>query len=255
MEGQETIEVDDLVVLGNAVPDEIKDGRKTICVAGYSQERGLIRVYPARPDSPVKWWNRLGVPLVRNPMDTRAESWKIQGSKSEWDSLTDKIKTHGSVEMKHRRELWSKICKRHQVGCVSDLNDDRLSLGVVKPTILSHRLVKRDTYDPTIQATLTTETEYKTIHNYRLRPVIRYRCSDCKATKYHEQQILEWGVYEWFRKHPGKEEQIWDNMHLDDPSWDKWFLVGNQARYRNSFMIISAIRFKGADPSQARLFD
>lgn len=254
MDGQETAEVDDLVVLGNAVPDEIKDGRKTVCVAGYSKGLGLIRVYPARPDSPVKWWNQLSIPLVRNLQDTRIESWKVQGSRDEWDRLTDKIKNHGLVNKKHRRELWSRVCEKHQVGCVNDLNDDRLSLGVIKPTILSYRLKERATYDSTVQTTLTAETVYKTIHNYGLKPVIRYRCSDCRATKYHEQQILEWGVYEWFRRHPGKEEQVWDNLHLDDPNWDKWFLVGNQARRRNSFMIISAIRFKGAGPEQARLF-
>lgn len=227
MDGQEAVDVDDLVVLGNAVPDEVKDGRKTVCVAGYSDKLGMIRVYPARPDSPVKWWNRLGMPLVRNPLDTRQESWKIQGSKGEWDRLTEKIVVRGHLNANRQRELWSKACKKHQVGCVKDLNDDRLSLGIIKPTIISHRLVERASYDATTQATLTTETFYKTIHNYRLKPVIRYRCSECRAEKYHEQQILEWGVYEWFRKHPGEEEKVWKNMHLDDEDWDKWFLVGS----------------------------
>lgn len=145
MDGQDVTEVDDLVVLGNAVPEKIRDGRKTVCVAGYSRRLGLIRVYPTRPDSPVKWWNELGVPLVRNPMDTRRESWKIPGSKAEWDRLDDKIENHGPIKKNHRRELWSKICERHQVGCVSDLNDGKLSLGVVRPTILSYRLEKRPT--------------------------------------------------------------------------------------------------------------
>lgn len=255
MDGQDAVDIDDLVVLGNAVPYEMEDGRRTVCVAGYSSRLGMIRVYPARPDSPVKWWNRLAMPLVRNSRDTRSESWKIHGSKAEWDRLSKKIAVRELLGAKSRRELWSKACRRHRVGCVKDLNDDRLSLGIVKPTIISCHLVERKSYDATMQATLTTETVYKTIHNYRLKPVIRYRCSECRAKKYHEQQILEWGVYEWFRKHPGQEEKVWDNMHLDDPEWDKWFLVGNQARRRNSFMIISAIRFKGAGRGQARLFD
>ena len=255
MDGQDVVDIDDLVVLGNAVPDEVRGGRKTVCVAGYSDRLGMVRVYPARPDSPVKRWNRLAIPLVRNPMDTRKESWKIQGSRGEWDRLTDKIAVHERLEGNRQRELWSKACKKHLVGCVMDLNDDKLSLGIVKPTDISYLMVTRDSYDATVQATLTTETVYKTIHNYRLKPVIRYRCSECRAKGHHEQQILEWGVYEWFRRNPGQEEKVWDNMHLDDPDWDKWFLVGNQARRRNSFMIISAIRFKGAGRDQARLFD
>ena len=80
--GQDTVDINDLVVLGNAVPYEMEDGRKTVCVAGYSDRLGLIRVYPARPDSPVKWRNRLAIPLARNPTDTRKESWKIRGSRA-----------------------------------------------------------------------------------------------------------------------------------------------------------------------------
>ena len=116
-------------------------------------------------------------------------------------------------------------------------------------------MVTTDIYDATMQATLTTETLHKTIHNYKLKPVIKYRRSECRAKKYHEQQILEWVVYEWFRKHQGQEEKVWDSMRLDNPKRDRWFLVGNRAHRRNSFMIISAIRFKGAGKNQARLFD
>ena len=36
MDGQDAVDIDDLVVLGNAAPCEMGDGRKTVCVAGYS---------------------------------------------------------------------------------------------------------------------------------------------------------------------------------------------------------------------------
>lgn len=247
-------QIDDLVVLGNAVPDETRDHRITVCIAGYSRALGLIRVYPTPPKAPTSRWSIIGMPAEQTRHDTRSESWKIVGSKGEWDRLSDKIRSIGQVRASDRRGTWDSICRAHEVGCVNELNDRRASLGIVRPHSVSHALEERADYDPSIQATLTSESMYKTIHNYKTRPVVSYRCPDCTAKNGHRQQILEWGVYEWIRKNPGKAEQVWENLHLDDPGWDKWFLVGNQARYRNAFMIISVIRFK-AVPRHAGLFD
>ena len=87
--------IDDLLVLGNAVPDIISDSRVTVCTAGWSPTRGLVRVYPVPPASNMRRWNVVKVPLERNPRDSRAESWKIQGSKSEWDRIAEKIELRG----------------------------------------------------------------------------------------------------------------------------------------------------------------
>src|SRR5438132_8893567 len=88
----EKLLVDDLLVLGNAVPDIISDQRITVCTAGFSKKHGLIRIYPVPPLSNMKRWNIVEVPLERNSRDTRAESWKIQGSKNDWDKLGAKIR-------------------------------------------------------------------------------------------------------------------------------------------------------------------
>ena len=73
-----------IVVLGQAVPDEISDARFTVCTAIHSQKYGLLRIYPVPPNAKFKRWNVMELPLERNPSDTRSESWKVQGSKSEW---------------------------------------------------------------------------------------------------------------------------------------------------------------------------
>jgi hypothetical protein len=92
--------IDDLLVLGNYVPDIISDNRITVCTAGYSKSRGLVRIYPVPTISHMKRWNIVKVPLERNPRDTRPESWKIQGSKGEWDRLAQKIELQGQVKDK-----------------------------------------------------------------------------------------------------------------------------------------------------------
>ena len=82
------IKLDDIVVLGMAVPEQIKDGRKTVCVAAYHQDLGLLRVYPCRADMGLNRWRRISAYLERNPQDNRYESWKLMGPKDQWDSFS-----------------------------------------------------------------------------------------------------------------------------------------------------------------------
>ena len=238
-------DMDDLIVLGEGVPDELKDGRKVICTACYSAEHGLVRVYPIPPDAPMRRWDRMSIPLVRNPQDTRGESWKVMGSKGEWNRLGERIHRQGKLGQPDRIKLVHKLYNDFGVGCVQDINDRKQSLGIIKPNILDAWMKDRgERYDPAIQATLNSETLFRTIHNYKLQPCVKYRCSTCRNQNPHEQQIIEWGVYEWMRKHQTNPRKAIENLYLTDSQWEKYFLVGNMSKYRNSFMVISVFRFK-----------
>ncbi len=67
----------DLIVLRNAVPNEISDNKKTVCTVAYSNEHGLIRIYPVPPNAPMKRWNIISIPLERNKQDSRDESKEL----------------------------------------------------------------------------------------------------------------------------------------------------------------------------------
>jgi hypothetical protein len=241
----EKIVVDDCIVLGNAVPDTISDNRYTVCTAGYSETHGLIRIYPIPPNANMNRWNIMEIPLERNPSDKRKESWKVQGSKNEWNHLSNKIKVVKKITSKAKQvNLIHRLCDEYGVNCIQDLNKNRLSLGLIKPNILGHELAKRENYNSTIQTTLDYMTLFLTRKNYKSIPKIRYRCSDCKSKNPHNQQVIEWGFYEWMRRYPDKLDGMWENAHIDDSSYDKIFLVGNQNQYKTSFLIISIFRFK-----------
>ena len=53
----------------------------------------------------MKRWNVVSLPLERNTKDSRDESWKIQGSKTEWETLSDKI----IVKRKLSRKEWVEL--------------------------------------------------------------------------------------------------------------------------------------------------
>ena len=233
-----SMNIDDLVVLGRSSPDTMKDNRVSVCVAGYSPTCGFIRLYPTRLDSPLKTWNVVSVPVERNEQDSRAESWKIQGSKSEWSVLSDKIQIVGQIERSDRLSLVHPLIS----GCVVDINDRKESIGIVKPASKKCYFADREDYDSTLQMTLLGRVQASDKHKYGLQPRVVYRCTRCKAAQAHDQQILEWGVYEWFRKHPGDEDKVWDNLFSKEAQQEILFLVGNQARHPSSFMVISILR-------------
>lgn len=233
-------EIDDLVILGRGAPDVLKDGRVAICVAGWSQSLGFVRIYPTRLTSPLRQWNVVSVQVERNPSDSRKESWKIVGSASDWDRLDQNIEVQGSLQRAERVALIPKLAS----GCVVDLNESRTSLGIVHPAELKGYLSEREDVDHTVQRTLLGGTVPKTKINYPLRPRAAYRCESCRADNPHDQQIIEIGCYEWFRKNPGCEAQVFENLRLADPDYEKYLLVGNQANHRTSYLVIGVIRWK-----------
>jgi hypothetical protein len=240
--------IDDLVVLGRGAPDKIKDGRVTICVAGWSKRLGFVRIYPTRTSSPLRQWNRVSVRVERNPLDSRAESWKIRGSKSEWDQLDRKIEVLGQASSSEKQTLVRGIVSP----CVSTLNDARVSLGIIRPVELRGYLDKRGDVDHDVQLTLSGPPLEKTKKNYDFQPRLEYRCSNCAAVGSHDQQIIEWGCYEWFRKNPGREEFVFDNLQLSNPEYEKYLFIGNQSAHRMSYLVITVLRWKKA-PGQTTL--
>ncbi len=233
--------ISDLVVLGRGCPDKMRDGRVTVCTAGHSQSLGFVRVYPTRIGSPLRQWNIVEVPVDRDPRDTRTESWKIEGSKQEWDRLSEKVQVSGYIKkLSDRRNLVANLVD----GCVKDVNDVHRSLGIVEPAELEPYIAEKKDYDKEIQATLFGGPPILTKGNYPIEPRIRFRCSGCRQASPHDMQVIEWGFYEWFRKHPENPEQVWTNARLKDPGYNIYLFVGNQFRYRTAYIIIGVLRVK-----------
>jgi len=99
--------------------------------------------------------------------------------------------------------------------------------GIAEPTILAHYLKERE-FTISVQTMLNGEFGVKVKDEFEVEHRIKYHCSVCRVGReYHDQQLLEWGAYEWIRKYPNKKEQLWENLRLDDDEYDKYFFVGN----------------------------
>lgn len=222
---------------------EISNGRRTICTAGYSPKLGFIRIYPTRLDMPLRRWNVVKVPVerpVRPRYDGRPESWKIVGSRREWHRLSQKVEVIGRYPRKKQPELVGSLVDN----CVLDIYESERTLGIIKPEILDHYFEKRD-FKTSLQKTLDGRFRVKVKDEFPIEPRIKYQCSGCRVGRgFHDQQLLELGVYEWIRKKPDKAEQVWENLGLDNPEYEKFFFVGNLYQYPTAFITISILRFK-----------
>ena len=238
-----TQRIDDVIILGRGVPERISDGRVTVCVAGYSREIGFVRLYPTRIDSPLKNWNIVSVEVERNPKDSRLESWKFPDSRVGYEHINDHMEVRGDLPKESRMGLVEQLCST----CVSDINDKHSSLGIVKPAILRPYLatnqMNRQSFTPLFD--FIEHSDISTKRDYPLEPRIEYRCGEnCKSRQRHDQQLLDWGCYQWMKKHPGNEQQIWRNLHFGEHDYLHYFLVGNQANQRTSYMVINVLRQK-----------
>jgi hypothetical protein len=242
--------IDDLIILGRGCPERIRNGRTTVCTAGYSHTYGFMRIFPTKIGMPLKRWSIVEVPVERNPKDTRAESWKIEGAKSEWDRLEKKVRIVGELGIKDRLDTITSLAD----DCVETVSQAKRSLGVVRPVVEKCYFSEQEDYDVSTQLTLLGLPLPKTKEQYPITPRIKYRCSGCKAKNAHDQQVLEWGFYEWIRKHPENPSQVWENARIHSSEHELFFFIGNLLRHRNRFVIISALVLK-KKPVHQSLFE
>lgn len=231
--------IDDLIILGRACPEPLKDGRITVCLGGYSPTHGFVRLYPTRTNMPWHRWDIVKVEVEKDERDTRAESWKIAGSRTDWEGLPNKIEIVGEFPKAQQANLIHNLTD----DCVQDINEIRRSLGIIRPTVLNRYFDKNALYGQLFQPVLPGLGESTSVkRDFEYEPRVTYRCPICKTKSPHDQQILEWGFYEWVRKHPDNKEQVWLNAQFDSEKHELFFFVGNQYRHRTSFLVISVLR-------------
>lgn len=232
--------IDDLVVLGRAGPELISDGRHTVCLGGWSESKGFVRLYPTHKFSEAQRWNKIKVPVEQDRShDWRDESYKIQGSQRDWDTLYEKIE----VVDKLSKDEWVSLIKDIPTTCPNRLNDEKKSMGLVKPAEI-HGAELREVDDPDPIQTDIEGNRLRSKGTFPYKLHIEYTCEDCEAVGNHDPHCIEWGVYKWWENHPDEADQVIDNLRLFDEDYKKYFFIGNQKNHPRGFIIISVIRWK-----------
>ena len=225
--------IDDWCCLGRTVPEESKKYGLKVCSVGYSDElRAFVRVYPLPVRCDIKQRMVCQLELVRNPGDSRDESWKL--TRDDDDGGINRVST---FEKQADVVAW---LGKHVSPSIADLNERRRSIGVLKiPTeqikgVLRQRKTP-DGSDPEQKLFFEDIDENFGQGAIPVAPYLEFRD---KAGP-HRIQVREWGCYEYLRNHPTKIDELWSAMNLDTPDSDTYLVVGNMNNHRTVWLVIS----------------
>lgn len=244
-QGRSTMRIDDFTLFGRTVPEESKKYGIKVCGAGYSKElKSLMRIYPIPVECDIKARQILKIELERSKQDSRAESWALKTRDHE--SIVSDSGFDTKKDIQHFLE--------NNISTIDDLNDRRLSLGVLKPEEIKVVMRTRDAVRDPAQMTLFDDFESvikpcKVAVDYFKIPYIKL-----PSGKQRMLQIREWGVYELMRKYETKitADYIKNALHISDDK-DVYFVVGNMNQFRNTWLVIKVFVFQ--KDNQMTLFE
>lgn len=232
------ITIDDFVMLGKTVPEPNSDGRVFVCSAGVSdQMRSLVRIYPLARSAAPKRWQVCRVPLERNPKDSRRESFKIAGDRSQGahEHINDKFEALSKVPDRHR----CMILRPYVVGSIAEANAKRASLAILHPDNLDLQFEHNPASPDSPQLALFPvegQAEPGGAKRFALIPRLCFH----DESGWHRLMLRDWGCYELMRKHGDDyaRTNMANALHLRESSS---LLIGNLNNQRTAWLVISVL--------------
>jgi len=250
-----------ILIWGKTYPELSVKHIETVCTAGVLESGEPVRLYPITyrylSDERFELYQWITAGLLKNPGDTRPESYKI-----DCDSITvGEMLPPTTDEWGKRAEFIFKD-KSWQFQSVEDLQEtqkrDRTSIGIVTPREISKIEVadrseedvrsfeqkfaelKRTVDAQRAQIVMFEQAippEMKKLEFLKSRVMVSWFCNSRNCSG-HKMQVLDWGLCELQRRQGSdaavsrmKELSKLDTYHLK-------FFLGNLFQYPTSFMIV-----------------
>lgn len=216
--------LEDFVMLGKTAPEMDRQGRMTVCSAGWSPElRQLVRIYPLAVENAPPDFSVSQVRLERNYKDSRHESWKIAGDRS--------VEVHSGINARFdvRYILNDRDGLVEQIPVVSSIqeaNSKRLSLAVIQPENKPKFYLEQNKNFFVGGKTGGTKA-------YKYVPRLQFTLDG----KTHKLKYLNQEVYEHLK--PRNKTDFWriSGRFKRNPK----LLVGNMFAHRNNWLVIAGL--------------
>ncbi len=268
-----------ILVLAKTYPSPSAQYVETSCVAGIAEDGSMRRLYPVpfrmiEEGRQFRKWQWIDVRVEKASRDHRRESHRLY------------VDTISCGELVDTRQSWAARWEwLDRVPCFERLDaldaarvDDGLSIALLRPKrLLALEIVKARRQDWTeeereklmrqqMQGDLFSEAEaQKQVRALRKVPFdfyYRYACDSLEGEIEHRHKIVDWeaGALFWncHRRHgPAWEEPFRDKLEEQLGGKALMFLMGNQHRFQDQWLIISLIyppMRKPVDSGQGSLF-
>jgi hypothetical protein len=226
------------ILFARSIPEHSKKyGGLFSCSVGYSPTlKELIRIYPI-PLTGLKMWERYSVPVEKNKLDSREESYKLASYAryENWVGLDKDVIYIG----KYSRDHITKTIFRQVVTIesISDLNKAKKSIAIIKADNVNCSWEPNDRYINTNQFGLFEDVGLAgytafTKDTRQLEARVRFTNNG----KQHDLQVNEWGIYEFYRKFHG--------VYPVNDAFKNWknathLLIGNLHSIRNVWVVLN----------------
>ncbi len=266
--------IEHILILAKTYPSPSAQYVETSCIAGISQEGSMRRLYPVpfrmiEKDQKFKKWQWIDVRVEKANKDHRPESHKLY-----IDTITCGKVIDSKKEWSARWEWLDKIPAFDNFDAIDAgrLNDG-LSIALMHPKkLLGLEITKARNQDWTeeekdklmreqMQGDLFSEAESKRqVKELRKVPFdfyYRYLCDTPEGEKEHRHKIVDWeaGALFWnCRRDHGVDWEEPFRAKLEGQLGDKdlMFLMGNQHRFQDQWLIISLIYPPKRKPVEVR---
>ena len=252
-----------ILIWAKTYPELSKKYIETVCTAGMLPSGKPVRIYPipyrymSDGDEQFKLYQWITAGLLKNPDDTRPESYKIDldsiqvgetipTTQDEWGKRSGLMFKDKSWQFENMEELQEAQ------------KNNRTSIGVVTPREITKVEVidrpeeaarsfeqKFEDLKKTVEAqraqmdmfAQTIPPEMKQLEFMKCRVAVSWLCKQ-NACSGHNMQVLDWGLCELQRR-DGNEAAVKRMKELCNLSvYDLKFFLGNSFRYPASFMIV-----------------
>ncbi|MCO5154082.1 MULTISPECIES: hypothetical protein [unclassified Shinella] len=251
-----------ILILCKTYPSPSGKYAETTCVAGMDEGGKLVRLFPVpfrliAKDQQFKKWQWIKAKVEKARKDHRSESLTIKV-----DTIQGCDVVQPGKDWAERRRLLSPVAVHAHFDAIEAARQSKgISLALLKPTQvvgLDIEPVSNPEWTEDELAKLVTEQKQGGLFDDEDKPSIRtlqklpfdfyyrYRCGDGSAAKEFRHKLVDWevGALYWncHRAHGEKwERHFRDQLETKIPARDLMFLMGNQHRFQDQWLIISLI--------------
>lgn len=211
------------IVIAKGAPNRCHDGRTVMCAIVISKELGLVRLYPitVTADAGMNIWSRVQCEAVKRGTDCRVESFRVESI-----TILDRIES-ASV----KSDLLNSCILRSGIeDPIQYQNNGRKSIAVVKST--GSVGVSLDPQNPSaVDHTVDVDDAWvMSQKEYPYKPFLLWTSMQGGEHKTH---LCSQEVYEGIRHNASTPFRVFENLHIGDPDYEHWMILGNMKDRRN----------------------
>jgi hypothetical protein len=228
-------------VIAKGAPNRCQDGRTVMCAIVVSDELGLIRLYPlsVSKESDIRIWSRVRCEIVKRNTDCRLESFRVISS-----VIIDRVEDPTA-----KADLMNSCILRSGSDDPLRYQDaNHRSIAIVKPgTNVGAALECRDT--DAVDHSIDTEDAWVMCQSeYPFKPYLIWQSVQGGNHKSH---LCAQEVYEGMRHNAATPFRIFENLHIGDPDYDHWLVMGNMKDRRTVWVCAHLHRQKKTSSNTA----